>query len=58
MRYLQTGDQTFTVSNGVATIQMYVDTSEDLSSWSNTQHVLEVEVPADTDTKFFRFRMD
>lgn len=58
MRYLQVGDQTFTVSNGTAQIQMYVDESADLNTWSNTQHVLQLEVPADTDTKFFRFRMD
>ena len=43
MRDLRVGSQTFGVSNGNATIRMYVDESSDLTStWSNTQHVLEV----------------
>jgi len=59
MRDLRVGSQTFGVSNGTATIRMYVDESSDLtSSWTNTQHVLEVDIPADADTKFYRFRMD
>ena len=59
MRDLRVGSQTFTVSNNTAKIRMYVDESSDLtSSWSNTPHVLELDVPADSDTKFFRFRMD
>ena len=56
---LRVGSQTFGVSNGNATIRMYVDESSDLTStWSNTQHVLELDIPADADTKFYRFRMD
>ena len=56
---LRIGSQTFDVSNGTATIRMYVDESSDLtSSWTNTQHVLEVNIPADQDTMFYRFRMD
>ena len=59
MRDLRIGSQTFDVSNGTATIRMYVDESSDLtSSWTNTQHVLEVDIPADQDTMFYRFRMD
>lgn len=59
MRDLRVGSQTFDVSNGTATIRMYVDESSDLtSSWTNTQHVLEVDIPADQDTMFYRFRMD
>ena len=59
MRDLRVGSQTFGVSNGNATIRMYVDESSDLTStWSNTQHVLELDIPADADTKFYRFRMD
>ena len=59
MRDLRVGSQTFGVSNGNAKIRMYVDESSDLTStWSNTQHVLELDIPADTDTKFYRFRMD
>ena len=59
IRDLRVGSQTFGVSNGNATIRMYVDESSDLTStWSNTQHVLELDIPADADTKFYRFRMD
>ena len=59
MRDLRVGSQTFGVSNGSAKIRMYVDESSDLTStWSNTQHVLELDMPADADTKFYRFRMD
>ena len=59
MRDLRIGSQTFDVSNGTATIRMYVDESSDLTStWSNTKHVLELDIPADADTKFYRFRMD
>ena len=56
---LRVGSQIFGVSDGTATIRMYVDESSDLTStWSNTQHVLELDIPADADTKFYRFRMD
>ena len=58
MRDLRVGSQIFGVSDGTATIRMYVDESSDLTStWSNTQHVLELDIPADADTKFYRFRM-
>ena len=56
---LRVGSQTFDISNGNAKIRMFVDESSDLTStWSNTQHVLELDIPADADTKFYRFRMD
>ncbi|MFL2860193.1 MAG: WD40 repeat domain-containing protein [Pontiellaceae bacterium] len=56
---LRIGSQTFGVSNGNAKIRMFVDESSDLTStWSNAQHVLELDIPADADTKFYRFRMD
>jgi len=58
MRDLRVGSQTFGVSNGNAKIRMYVDESGNLTDWTNTPHVLELDIPADTDTKFFRFRMD
>ena len=59
MKDLRVGSQTFGVSNGNAKIRMFVDESSDLTStWSNTQHVLELDIPADVDTKFYRFRMD
>ena len=56
---LRVGSQTFGVSNGNAKIRMFLDESSDLTStWSNTQHVLELDIPANADTKFYRFRMD
>ena len=56
---MRVGSQMLTVSNGNAKIRMFVDESSDLTStWSNTQHVLELDIPADADTKFYRFRMD
>ena len=55
---LRVGSQTFSVSNGNAKIRMYVDESGSLTDWTNTPYVLELDIPADTDTKFFRFRMD
>ena len=48
---LRVGSQTLGVSNGNATIRMFVDESYDLTStWSNKQHVLELDIPADADT--------
>ena len=58
MKDLRVGSQTFGVSNGNAKIKMFIDESGDLTDWTNTPHVLELDIPADTDTKFFRFRMD
>ena len=58
MKDLRIGSQTFSVSNGNAKIRMYVDESGNLTDWTNTPHVLELDIPADADTKFFRFRMD
>ena len=58
MRDLRVGSKTFSVDNGSARVRMYVDESRNLTDWTNTPHVLELDIPADTDTKFFRFRMD
>jgi len=59
MKDLRVGSQTFNVNNGNAKIRMFVDESSDLTStWSNTQHILELDIPADENTKFYRFRMD
>ena len=55
---LRVGSKTFSVDNGSAKVRMYVDESGNLTDWTNTPHVLELDIPADTDTKFFRFRMD
>ena len=58
MSDLRIGSKTFSVDNGSARVRMYVDESGNLTDWTNTPHVLELDIPADTDTKFFRFRMD
>ena len=58
MRDLRIGSQVFEASEGMVSLQMFIDESGDLISWTNTPHVLELDIPADTDTKFFRFRMD
>ena len=59
MKDLRVGSQTFTVTNGNAKIRMFLDESSDLTTtWSNTQNILEVDVPADEETKFFRFRVN
>ena len=56
---LRIGSQMISVTGNVATIRMQLDESINLNdAWSNTSHVLEVDIPADADTKFFRFRMD
>ncbi|MFL2860194.1 MAG: hypothetical protein ACJZ85_01485 [Pontiellaceae bacterium] len=58
IKNLRVGSQLFGVSNGNATIRMYVDDSSDLmGNWSNTQHVLEMDMPANEDTMYYRFRM-
>ena len=58
MRDLRVGSQTFEYQT-VTLRYAFVDESSDLTTtWSNTQHVLELDIPADADTKFYRFRMD
>ena len=58
IKNLREGSQLFGVSNGNATIRIYVDESSDLmGNWSNTQHVLEMDMPANEDTMYYRFRI-
>ena len=59
MSDLRVGSQMLSVTGNTATIRMYVDESINLNeAWSNTPHVLELDIPADEDIKFYRFRMD
>ena len=44
--------------NNQAKIMMSLEQSNDLSVWSNTSHILEVDIPVQDDVGFFRFRFD
>jgi hypothetical protein len=54
---LRTGSAMIEVSNNQATIQIQMEESSDLESWTETGDATTMTVPADTDTKFFRFKM-
>jgi len=44
--------------NNSATLQLQIERSNDLSSWTaNTDDIVEVEIPLNADTEFFRFKM-
>ena len=45
------------VSNNQATVHLQMEESSDLESWTETGDTATMVVPADTDTKFFRFKM-
>ena len=45
------------VSNNQATIDIQMEESSDLETWTETGDPATMVVPADTDTKFFRFKM-
>ena len=45
------------VSGNQATVQLQMEESSDLESWTETGDTATMVVPADTDTKFFRFKM-
>jgi hypothetical protein len=54
---LRTNSTILDVSNNQATIQIQMEESSDLESWTETGDPATMTVPADTDTKFFRFKM-
>lgn len=59
MRDLRPGSQTIGVSNGMATVRLYLDESSDLTTnWSPRAEFMEVQIPATNDVQFFRIRMD
>lgn len=45
------------VSGGQATVQLQMEESTDLETWTEIGDKAIMTIPADTDTKFFRFRM-
>ena len=54
---LRTNSTILDVSNNQATIQIQMEESSDLESWTEAGDAATMVVPADTDTKFFRFKM-
>jgi len=54
---LRPGSTMIEVSGNQATIQLQMEESSDLESWEDTGAPATMVVPADTDTKFFRFKM-
>jgi len=57
MTDLRAGSTILDVSNNQATIQIQMEESSDLQSWEDTGDPATMTIPADTDTKFYRFKM-
>jgi len=54
---LRVGSTMIDVSENQATIQLQMEESSDLQSWQDKGDPATMTIPADTDTKFFRFKM-
>ena len=54
---LRPGSIMIEVSGNQATVQLQMEESSDLESWEDTGAPATMVVPADTDTKFFRFKI-
>jgi hypothetical protein len=54
---LRPGSTMIEVSENQATVQLQMEESSDLQSWEDTGTPATMIIPADTDTKFFRFKM-
>jgi hypothetical protein len=54
---LRAGSTMIEVSGNQATVQLQMEESSDLESWTETGAAATMIVPADTDTKFYRFKM-
>ena len=54
---LRPGSTMIEVSGNQATIQLQMEKSSDLESWEDSGAPSNMVVPADTGTKFFRFKM-
>ena len=54
---LRPGSTIIEVSANQATVQLQMEESTDLQTWEDTGTPATMTLPADTDTKFFRFRM-
>ena len=57
MADLRPGSSMIQISNNQATIHLQMEESSDLQTWEDTGTPATMTIPADTDTKFFRFRM-
>ena len=57
MQDLRSGSVMIEVSGNQATLQLQMEESSDLQSWEDTGDPATMTIPADTDTKFFRFKM-
>ena len=57
MADLRLGSSMIQISNNQATIQLQMEESSDLQTWEDTGAPATMTIPADTDTKFFRFKM-
>ena len=51
------GSTLITVSNGVATVELEMEQSDDLQTWSEIDGSTSMDIPADASVKFFRFKM-
>ena len=57
MQDLRSGSVMIEVSGNQATVQLQMEESSDLQTWEDTGDPATMTIPADTDTKFFRFKM-
>jgi hypothetical protein len=54
---LRPGSTMIQISENQATVQLQMEESSDLQIWEDTGTPATMTIPADTDTKFFRFKM-
>ena len=54
---LRLGSTMIEVAGNQATMQLQMEESSDLQTWEDTGTPASMTIPADTDTKFFRFKM-
>jgi hypothetical protein len=57
MADLRLGSSMIQISNNQATVQLQMQESSDLQTWEDKGDPATMTIPADTDTKFFRFKM-
>lgn len=57
VRDLRLGSTMIEVSGNQATVQLQMEESSDLQTWEDAGDPATMTIPADTDTKFFRFKM-
>ena len=59
IRDLRMGSKMLQVSNGILKVLINLEESNDLTAtWSNSQNIIEVDIPTDDDVKFYRFSID